>query len=66
MLLLPDRNDRTLGSGRHDRSEIARSLSINEIAPPIADFRFDSTEVEQEEAARKVLDQAMRLQAQRS
>ena len=32
----------------------------------VADFRFDSTVVEQEEAARKVLDQAMRLQAQRS
>jgi shikimate kinase len=32
----------------------------------VADFRFDSSEVEQEEAARKVLDQAMRLQAQRS
>jgi shikimate kinase len=30
-----------------------------------ADFRFDSTHVNQDEAARKVLEQAMRLQSQR-
>jgi len=31
----------------------------------VADFRFDSTHVEQEEAARRVLEQAMRVQARR-
>jgi shikimate kinase len=30
-----------------------------------ADFRFDSTHVNQDEAARKVLEQAMRIQSQR-
>lgn len=41
---------------------LAERTSIYE---SLADFRFDSSLVEQDEAARRVLEQAMRIQAQR-
>lgn len=49
------------------RETFDRLLSARRSAyEAIADFRFDSSEVEQDEAARKVLEQAMRIQSQRS
>jgi shikimate kinase len=40
-------------------------LARRPIYESAADFRFDSTHVNQDEAARKVLEQAMRIQSQR-